>query len=175
MFDISVNFLENLLRKQKTLLIGIDGCGGAGKSALAKQIRRNLPDAAIVEMDDFYFRNGFDWQRLKRQVLEPLSLNIAAKYQRYDWQTEKLAEWRKIEVGGTVIIEGIYSTRTELADFYDYKIWIECPREIRLARGIERDGEAMRGKWENEWMPDEDFYAITDNPKQRADLIVKSY
>lgn len=175
MFRFKKNFLEKLSRKDKTLLIGIDGCGGAGKSTLAEQIREISADVKIVRMDDFYYRNDFDWQRLKRCVLKPLRQNRAAHYQRYDWQTEKLAERHKIEIGGIVVVEGVYSTRCELADFYDYKIWVECPREIRLMRGIERDGEAMRGKWENQWMPEEDFYAANDKPKERADLIVEGY
>jgi uridine kinase len=174
-FEINKNLLENLPRKQKTLLIGIDGCGGAGKSILARTIKNNLPDVTIVQMDDFYFKDDFDWQRLKLRVLEPLSKNLAAEYQRYDWQAEILAEWHKIEAGGIVIIEGIYSMRKELADFYDYKIWVDCPREIRLKRGLERDGEAMRGKWEDDWMPAEDFYVENGLPRERADLIINGY
>lgn len=162
-------------RKQKTLLIGIDGFGGAGKSTLAQKIMNSFEDSTIVQMDDFYFKDHFDWQRLKMQVLQPLSENLVSKYQRYNWQTENLAEWNKIEVGGIVIVEGVYSTRSELAGFYDYKIWVETPREVRLQRGIERDGELMRKMWENVWMPEEDFYAENDLPRERADLIINGY
>ncbi len=156
-------------------MIGIDGGGGAGKSTLAIQIKNKLSDATIVSMDDFYFKDHCDWQRLKKQVLEPLSKNLAAEYQRYDWQTENLAEWHRIRIGGIVIIEGVYSIRSELSDFYDYKIWVETPREIRLKRGIERDGEAMREKWEKVWMPAEDLYLKTDFPDKIADLIVTGF
>ncbi|MCA1622788.1 MAG: AAA family ATPase [Acidobacteria bacterium] len=172
MFEFNVKAVENLPRKQETLLIGIDGCGGAGKSTLARKIKETLPDVTIVQMDDFYFKDAFNWQRLKRQVLEPLSKNLPAEYQRYDWQTEMLAEWHKVETGGIVIVEGCYSTRKELSDFYDYKIWVETPREIRLARGIERDGEKARWLWEEEWMPSEDLYVENDLPRERADLII---
>ena len=51
---------------------------------------------------------------------------------------ENLAERKRIESKSFA-----YST-DELAGFYDYKIWVETPREIRLQRGIERDGEEMR-------------------------------
>lgn len=122
MFEIDKTFLENLPRKQKTLLIGIDGCGGAGKSTLARTIKDNLPDVTIVQMDDFYFKDRFDCQRLKKQVLEPLSGNQTAEYQRYDWEKKTLGEWRKVEAGGRLIVEGVYSTGKELADFYDYRI-----------------------------------------------------
>ncbi|MDQ3634243.1 MAG: AAA family ATPase [Acidobacteriota bacterium] len=175
MFEINKDFFENLPRKQKTLLIGIDGCGGAGKSTLAEKIKNTFENITIVQMDDFYFKDHFDWQRLQKQVLEPLRKNLAAEYQRSDWQTETLAEWHKIKIGGIVIVEGVYSIRSELADFYDYKIWVETPLEILLKRGIERDGEMMREKWENVWMPAEDYYVENDFPQKRADLIVNGY
>ena len=62
--------------------------------------------------------------------------------------------------------------RRELADLYDLKIWVECPRAIRLARGIARDGEKARAIWEQDWMPKEDYYVNTHLPRERADLSV---
>ena len=157
------------------LRIGIDGGGGAGKSTLAQAVKDNSPNITIVQMDDFYFKDRFDCQRLKKQVLEPLSRNQTAEYQRYDWRRKTLAEWRKVEAGGMLIVEGVYSTGKELADFYDYKVWVDCPREIRLKRGLERDGEKAREIWEKQWMPAEDFYIVNDSPRERADLIINGY
>jgi hypothetical protein len=42
---------------------------------------------------------------MRRQVLEPLGRDEPARYQRYDWDADRLAEWHEIPVGGTVIIE----------------------------------------------------------------------
>jgi uridine kinase len=41
-------------------------------------------------------------------------------------------------------VEGIYSIRKELEEFFDQKIWVECSAETRLNRGVKRDGESMR-------------------------------
>ncbi len=179
--------LEVIPRKRATLLIGIDGCGGSGKSTLAKILARILSNVTIVEMDDFYLpsllRNGkefnpeqigstYDWKRLKNQVLAPLFQNQNAKYQRYDWNADRLAECHTVAFGGVVIVEGVYSTRTELANFYDFRIWVECPREVRLARGIARDGEEARDRWEREWMPMEDSYVENHKPRENADYVV---
>jgi uridine kinase len=68
------------------------------------------------------------------------------RYQRYDWETDKLSEWHTVPAGGIVIIEGVYSIRKELEDKYDFKVWVDCPRKIRLSRGLERDGDCTRGK-----------------------------
>jgi uridine kinase len=174
-------------RAHQTLLVGIDGCGGSGKSTLASALasaatRKNV---AVVAMDDFYrpsderresprhaLGDNFDWRRLREQVLVPVARNESAQYQRYDWDSDRLAEWHLIPTGGAVIVEGLYSTRTELRDFYDLTIWVEAAPEVRLARGIARDGKGSQDRWLREWMVEETRYIDAENPAKSADLIV---
>lgn len=181
-----VSLISSISRKQSTLLIGIDGCGGSGKSTLAKKLKDECSNVTVVHMDDFYLSSSqrkinpekegigvdFDWKRVLKQVLEPISQNKEGYYQRYDWEKDDLAEWHTVPIGGIVIIEGVYSLRNELANKYDYKIWVECPRETRLSRGLERDGEDARDMWENNWMISEDIYVVEHKPYERADLVV---
>ena len=134
-------------------------------------------------MDDFYLPSSLrpaaassphsigcyvDWQRLSSQVLEPLARGREARRQRYDWGTDRLAEWHVIPAGGTVIIEGVYAMRAELADVYDLRIWVECPPTVRLERGLARDGAAARDLWVNDWMPAEDRYIAAHQPHDKA-------
>ncbi|WP_442600703.1 uridine kinase family protein [Paenibacillus sp. KN14-4R] len=173
---------------KKLLLVGIDGCGGAGKSTFAMKLKNQLgldKPITIVHMDDFYFpseqRKGmrgpdligidFDWRRLFDQVIKPLSSGEEGYYQRYDWNEDKLLVWHRVPLG-VVIIEGVYTLRNELYDYYDYTIWIETDHGIRLTRGIERDGEKMRDMWENVWMPAEQRYVEIEKPNKKADLII---
>lgn len=51
------------------------------------------------------------------------------------------------------------------------RIWVDCPRDLRLARGIERDGEELREFW-LEWMHAEDAYVESEQPHAHADVIV---
>lgn len=45
----------NTKELNKTILIGIDGCGGAGKSTLAEAFKAVNPEkVTIIHMDDFY-------------------------------------------------------------------------------------------------------------------------
>jgi len=126
--------ITNLPRKQSTLLIGIDGLGGSGKSTVTKLIKEGMPNTAIIEMDDFYVPELqiADWDRVFEQVIKPLKNNAAVSYQRFDWDSNKLAEWHAVEPGGIVVIEGVYSLHEKLRANYDYKIWVECPYEARL-------------------------------------------
>jgi hypothetical protein len=50
-------------------------------------------------------------------------------------------------------------------------VWVEARRARRLARGLERDGNAMRAQWE-QWMAEEDAHFATDRARDRADVIV---
>jgi uridine kinase len=152
--------VQQLLRSRQRVTIGIDGCGAAGKSTFARELLETFQNAVIVSMDDFYLpsqeRNQlsvnkpigwqFDWQRLEREVLRPLTQGSKATYQRYNWDSDRLAEWCAIDEGKIVIIEGVYALRRELAMYYSLRIWIDCPRELRLKRGLDRDGE--QNVWE---------------------------
>jgi uridine kinase len=170
-------------RRQRTLLVGIDGPGASGKSTLARAVAALDPEIAVVEFDDFYrpsaerharsdgeIGGDFDWRRLRDQVLAPLARDEAARYQRYDWPGDRLAEWHDVPAGGIVLVEGNYSTRAELIRCYDVTVWIEAPRALRLERGVRRGGKNTRERWLTEWMPEEDRYIAAESPADRVDL-----
>ena len=72
----------------------------------------------------------------------------------------------------TVIIEGVSSMRKELGQYWDFGVWVEAPYELRLARGVTRDGERMDTQWRDVWMPEEQEYFDAQRPDKKADLIV---
>jgi uridine kinase len=163
------------------VLVGIDGRGGAGKSTMARQ----LDAAAVIEFDDFYrpsatrlppgdpdIGGNFEWRRLRDQVLLPLRRGETARYQRYDWGADAMAEWREVPALGVVVVEGNYSTREELRDLYHFRIWVEAPHDVRLARGLERGGVNTEERWLEEWMPEEERYLAAQEPWRFADLVV---
>ena len=156
-----------------TKIIAIDGPGGAGKSSFAAQLSQKLGNVPILHTDDFAsWENPLNWwPRLLEQVLEPLSHNEIALYQRYDWGTKRLAEWHEIQPARYLLLEGVSSSREVFLPYIALSIWIETPRKERLRRGLERDGEAARTQWE-EWMAREDEYIEREHPEQRADLVI---
>jgi len=170
----SFSMLIHLLEKQALILVGIDGLGGAGKSTAANSIKESIPETTVVQMDDFYVPElkRADWDRVYEQVIAPLKNNSVGSYQRFNWDTKKLAEWRDVKPKGVVIIEGVYALHGKLRGAYDYKVWVEAPYEVRLQRGLGRDGEGARSQWVNEWMPKEEEYKETQKPHEFADLII---
>lgn len=163
--------------KPGTVQVAIDGAGGSGKSTLAASIARQINDAYVICLDDFARPSvpGWDQERFRHQVLDRLLAGQDACYQRWDWPTDAGAEWHRIPSNSTVIVEGVSSTRRELGNPWDLTIWVQTPRSIRLARGITRDGEAMRSQWTDVWMPEEDAYIAAQHPEKRADLVVNGY
>jgi uridine kinase len=171
--------------REQNLTFEQSGDSDSGSFAV---ISDGLPvDVQIIKMDDFYkpsrerlpqreadalIGSDYDWQRLRTQVLQPLIHGQTVSYQRYDWDSDMLAEWHDVNLNSVVIIEGCYSLRHELTFFYNLTCWVYCSREQRLERGIARDGETKREIWEKYWMPAEDRYVELEEPHRRANILI---
>jgi uridine kinase len=168
-----------------TIVVAIDGGAGAGKSTLAKGIRDRLGIVSILRADHFFlplneypaplapdeaYRLYFPWERMREEALIPLRRGQAARYQRYDWETDRLSEWVIVEPNEIVLVEGVYSTRPELRPLIDLAIFVETPRDERRKRMLpcaDTDNE-----WLTPWMAAEDWYFANIRPAEHADLVV---
>ncbi len=149
-------------------LVGIGGRGASGKSTLA----RAIPDAQIVCTDEFWDGESFEISRLAREVVTPLSHGEAARFASYDWTAGKQRGTRVVEPDGVVVVEGVCALHRQLRDAYAVRVWVEAPPDVRLERGVARDGEESRRTWENVWMPSEDRYVERDDPVGCAHVVV---
>ncbi len=157
-----------------TSWVGIDGLGASGKTTLAEALSTALAGSVVVHVDDFARPDlpGWELQRFVVQVRDPLLAGRPALYQRWNWSTNTGAEWIEVRPGGPVIVEGVSSTDTRLGVPWDFTIWVDVPREMRVRRALERDGEAMMHRWLNDWIPSEEDYVRRQQPRNRVDLIV---
>jgi uridine kinase len=161
-------------RAGTTRVVAVDGPSGAGKSTLAAALATALGDAPVVHLDDVY--PGWDGlddavPRLLEWVLEPLAKGAPARYRRFDWPSHEYAEWHDVPPAGVLVVEGVTSGARACAPYLSLLLWVEAPRELRMARGIERDGEAYRPHWER-WAVQEDAHFAREDTRGRADEIL---
>ena len=153
-------------------IVGIGGHGGAGKSTLAMRIATEVPDTQVVATDAFWDGAGFDLHRLRTAVLDPLVAGHTVVFDEWDWAAKQHRSGREVRPEGLIIIEGVCALHQMFRDDLAVRIWVDAPYEIRLARGVARDGEASRSTWVDIWMPNEDAYVRRDDPVSCAQLIV---
>lgn len=171
--DLATSIMVMPPRCGSVRLVAVDGPGGSGKSTFARRLSAAAHGAPVIHTDDFAsWENEFDWwPRFIEQVIAPLRGGHPARYQQYDWVGRRLAEWQDVAPEPVVIVEGVGAARQEFADALVLAIWVETPADLRLARGIARDGEELRGFWE-QWIVGEERHYTADHTRDRANLIV---
>ncbi|MEV6309282.1 AAA family ATPase [Streptomyces sp. NPDC051840] len=179
-------------RRTGVALVALDGMGGSGKSTLAAALAE-LCGAAVVHGDDFYrpmdpgiraalspqegYHRYFDWQRLRAEVLAPLTAGRDAVYRRYDWDAGDLAtdESRRVTASGVVVVEGVYTARPELARYYDLLVYVDTPPEESMRRLRARGEHDSPIDWELRWRMAEEHYLSVTRLRHRSDLTVAGH
>lgn len=153
---------------RRLTLVGIGGHGGAGKTTLAAL----LPGAQVVSIDAFWDGDGFDLTRLAREVVEPLLRGEPVRYTAWSWADRAPGGERRVIPDGLVVVEGVCALHRRLRHAYDVRVWVDAPYDVRLARGVARDGESARSTWVERWMPAEERYVESDDPVACAHVVV---
>lgn len=154
-------------------LVCVDGPAGSGKTTLADAIARVVPDTQVVHCDEL-LRGWAGLPGLADSVdalLRPLAVGETGHWRRWDWVADGWAETHAVRPGGLLVLEGVGSWSPGIADLVGFLVWVEAASDVRLARGIERDGEAMRPQWE-QWRVEEDALFERHGTRARADLVV---
>ena len=78
-----------------------------------------------------------------------------------------------------VLVEGIFLQREEWKHYFDFTVFIDCPRELRYQRVLERDSyignlQARLDKYENRYWRGEIHYLETEKPMDNAELVYRT-
>lgn len=156
-----------------TRLVVVDGPAGSGKTTYAGRLAAAL-DAPVLHADDLLAGWGDLegwWARLDAWVLGPLADGRPGRYRRYDWLAGCFGEWHDLPVPDVLVVEGCGSARRAADRVAVLRVWVEAPDDVRLARGLERDGEELRGEW-LAWMAAERSHYAAEATRERADVLV---
>ncbi|MBP3905737.1 MAG: uridine kinase [Peptostreptococcaceae bacterium] len=148
------------MKDKKTLIIGITGGTGSGKSTVCKAIKDSIPaeNIAILEQDAYYKDQthlSFE-DRLKTNYDHPLAFDnkllinhidmlcegksIEKPIYDYELHTRKQDETVTVEPKDIIIVEGIMILEDEeLRNKLDIKIYVDTEDDLRILRRIQRD------------------------------------
>lgn len=132
--------------------VAIDGRAGARKSRFASALVPFCGDVAVVRVDDFWWWDDIAtwWPRLRQEALEPLLAGRAARFRVRDWEHDPLGRGLSDYVvtvpAATVLIEGVTSSRHDVADRVDLAFWGEASQKTRLAGGSAKPSPRLEGQ-----------------------------
>ncbi len=180
-----------------TLVIGIAGGTGSGKTTIARRITSALPSTAVDRIEhDSYYRDRQDLpyeDRCKLNFDHPSSLETelliehvaklreghAIEVPEYDFTTHsRKTETRRVEPRDVIVVEGILVLAEErLRELFDIKLFVDTDSDIRAFRRIRRDiekrgrtFEQVRDQYYNSVRPM--HLRFVEPSKRWADLII---
>lgn len=161
-------------------LLAVDGPAGAGKTtyaeALAAAAYRVGVTTRILHLDDLYEGwSGLEevGQRVRDDVLDPLSTGTPGLYRRWDWEASRWAEWVPVDPVALLVLEGVGAGSLDVAPYLSGLVWVDAPSQVRHERGIARDGAAFAPHWDA-WAADEVVHFAEHGTELRADVRVVS-
>lgn len=191
------------IERDHPVRVAIDGVGVSGKTSLADELvaplsRRGRPviRASIDgfhrprsdrlrrgdESPDGYLHDSFDYDAVRKVLLEPLGPGGDAVYRTavFDFRTDTPVESPSLEAAPTsvLIFEGVFVLRPELDDCWDFRVFVEASFEETLSRALSRDvdlfggEEGVRRRYERRYIPGEKEYLRLYRPRERADVVV---
>jgi uridine kinase len=192
--------LENY-QTDSQILVGIDGVDTAGKTLLANELTNLIHNRPVIRLsiDGFhnsrkiryqkgdlspngYYRDSFNYDFLINNVLIPLKNNknkITSKIFDFISNTNIQKEQITVPQNALIIFDGVFLLRKEIEKFWDIKIFLDITFNEVLHRAIMRDKylfaeeNKLLEKYRKRYIPGQKIYLEEENPKQKADIIIK--
>ncbi len=146
-----------------SIVIGIAGGTGSGKTTIAKKLYQAFKNEATILSHDFYYKAHEEMpfeERIKLNYDHPDSLDtdmlvqhvkqlkegVSIKHPTYDFVSHSRQEWQQMDPSKILIVEGILIfTNKELCDLCDVKLFVDTDADVRFIRRLKRDVE-KRGR-----------------------------
>lgn len=175
------------------LIIGIDGLSRSGKTTFTTELRKRLlqhkksvctfhMDNHIVErkkrydtqFDQWYEYYNLQWdvELLRKQLFSKLNREEVIGLPFYNASLDTL-DFKNVSIPihCILIVEGVFLQRPEWRDYFDFIVYLNCPRESRFEREL-ASTQVNIEKFRSRYWKAEDFYIDTIAPLTNADMII---
>jgi len=159
----------------RPFVLAIDGRSSGGKTTLSRQIVDTAPGTAVVHTDDIaWYHSMFGWADLAVELLVPVRRGEPIAYRTPAWDAHGRPGAIVVPAGSPLLVlEGVGSSRRELAHLVDASIWVQSDLHEAERRNTERVlAEEVTRQVQDDWMAQEVPFLADDRPWERAAIIV---
>lgn len=159
-----------------TVLVGIDGFSGAGKTALAEDLARH-DEITVVSIEEFYV----GWAGLAEGparavagLVEPLRRGETPRWRPWDWEhdTEGPAQDRPLS-STVVVLEGCGAGARVLREHEALTVWVDADAQEREGRLRDREDWPLYAPHRDAWRRTEQALAEREGLPGAADVVVR--
>jgi uridine kinase len=177
------------------LILGIDGLSRAGKTTIVKEIQKDLIDngktVCVFHIDDYiverkkrydtgfegwyeYYHLQWDVENLRQQLFAKLHNAEEVILPFYNSEHDEVIQ-RTVVIPSDciIIVEGVFLQRNEWREFFDFVMYLNCPRLTRFERENANTRQQIE-KFKTRYWKAEDHYLNTICPISNAELVLSS-
>lgn len=175
--------IDEKMKENPRLVIGIDGNAAAGKTTLAECLTEVF-DCECVHMDDFFLPpflrtkerldevgGNVHYERFFDEVVRGIQSKNPFTYRVFSCHEMDYVGEKRISNQGMIVVEGVYSMRREFQMLYDYKIFMKIDAKEQERRIVSRNGGEMWQTFRQKWIPMENRYFETLPVRELFDLV----
>ena len=183
--------------------VAIDGFTASGKTTLAEKLggrlERRGKDVVRASLDDFkrpwaerhlydresgdgYYRNAYDYDLVRRVLLDPLGPSGDRHYQsgHIDPATQRLIDDATgiAADDAILIVDAVFLFRPEINDCWDFRIFVDIGLDLVLERGLQRDHQQettfaeLERVYQDRYIESERIYCAEVDPMGLADIVI---
>jgi uridine kinase len=191
------------IQRQHPVRVAIDGVDAAGKTTLADELVEPLAahgrTAIRASIDGFhrpraerysqgadspqgYYADSFDYAVLRDALLLPLGPGGSRRFRRVVFDVRRdarvVGEEAVAPPNAILLFDGVFLLRPELADLWDYHVFVDVASDVALLRALQRDQalfgspDAVRDRYTRRYMPGQRLYLDAAHPRERADAVL---
>ncbi|QIS23968.1 hypothetical protein F6W96_04215 [Nocardia terpenica] len=177
------------------LRVGIDGLTASGKTSFGHELAERISQAGRpvlrASLDDFkkpwrdrhlydresgegYYRNAFDYTLARSLLLEPCGPNGSGQCAlcAIDPLTQRDHSSFLItaDEDAVLIVDGVFAFRSEINEYWNFRIWLDVSPEVSVRRGTERDQDETIHR--SRYLPAEQIYLTEVDPVRFVDVVI---